>query len=274
LVEKLLVREDRTEAAIKERRELIAVLRARLAGFSTPEARRLDLLADYLVRKSVWGLGGDGWAYDIGYGGLDHVIANLRDINLLVMDTEVYSNTGGQASKSTPVGASAKFAFAGKEVHKKDLGLIAMTYGHVYVASVAIGAKDLQAVKAFVEADSYPGPSIIIAYSHCIAHGYDLDEGPAHQKLAVDSGIWPLYRFDPRRIEQGLPPLQLDAEPKGEGVAEYMKSETRFRMVEKMDKSRFDMLVKQHEADIKKKIHLYKQLAQLTCAPTLQQVQG
>jgi len=274
LVEKLLAPEERTEVSIKDRRDLVVALRQKLTGVQTPEARRLDLLADYLVRKSIWGLGGDGWAYDIGYGGLDHVIANMRDINLLVMDTEVYSNTGGQASKSTPVGASAKFAAAGKDVHKKDLGLIAMTYGHVYVASVAVGARDLQAVKAFVEADSYPGPSIIIAYSHCIAHGYDLDLGPAHQKAAVESGVWPLYRFDPRRAQQGLPPLQLDYDPKGEGIIDYMKSETRFRMVEKLDKARFERLCKQAEGEIQRKVAMYKQLAALTCAPTKEQVQA
>ena len=164
-------------------------------------AATLDRLADYLVKKSVWIVGGDGWAYDIGYGGLDHVLASGANVNVLVLDTEVYSNTGGQQSKSTPTGAAAKFAAAGKTGGKKDLGLMAMAYGHVYVAQVAFGAKDAQTLKAFLEAEAYPGPSLIIAYSHCIAHGYDMAFGLEHQKLAADSGYWPLYRFDPRRAD-------------------------------------------------------------------------
>ena len=163
--------------------------------------RELDALADYLVKKSVWIVGGDGWAYDIGYGGLDHVLASGANVNVLVLDTEVYSNTGGQQSKATPTGAAAKFAVAGKGGGKKDLGLMAMAYGHVYVAQVAFGAKDAQTLKAFIEAESYPGPSLIIAYSHCIAHGYDMAFGIEHQKLATDSGYWPLYRYDPRRAD-------------------------------------------------------------------------
>ena len=186
----------------------VEALRARLAGLPSAEARRLETLADYLVKKSVWLVGGDGWAYDIGYGGLDHVLANRRDVNILVIDTEVYSNTGGQQSKATPLGAAAKFAAAGKPVGKKDLGLLANMYGHVYVAKVAFGAKMAQTAQAFLEAESYPGPSLIIAYSHCIAHGYDMAHGASQQKLAVDSGVWPLYRFDPRRLVKGEPPLQ------------------------------------------------------------------
>ena len=198
-----------TEAGIEAQRERVAVLEGQ-AGRppSPPEAKWLLLLADYLVKKSVWIVGGDGWAYDIGYGGLDHVLAQGRNVNLLVLDTEVYSNTGGQASKSTPIGAAAKFAMAGKSLPKKDLGMIAMAYGNVYVAKVAMGAKDVQTVKAFQEAESFDGPSIIIAYSHCIAHGFDLVQGCEQQKLAVDSGHWPLFRFDPRRIAQGEAPLQ------------------------------------------------------------------
>jgi pyruvate-ferredoxin/flavodoxin oxidoreductase len=263
VVELLLLDEPRTEVGIAERRAQIAALRTTLAGIQDPRARRLEDLADYLARKSVWALGGDGWAYDIGYGGLDHVIANMRDINLLVMDTEVYSNTGGQASKATPIGASAKFAVAGKEIHKKDLGHIAMTYGHVYVASVAMGARDAQTVKAFVEADSYDGPSIIIAYSHCIAHGFELNEGAAHQKMAVESGIWPLYRFDPRRIQEGLPPLQIDAKPTGEGVVEFMRNETRFKMIEKQDPARFAELVKAQERYVRRRIAQYEEMAKI-----------
>ncbi len=263
LVAALLEREERSEAAVLKRRELVAQLRSQLAGIDSPEARRLEELADYFVRKSVWGVGGDGWAYDIGYGGLDHVLANRRDMNLLVMDTEVYSNTGGQQSKATPLGAAAKFASAGKEVQKKDLGLMAMSYGHVYVASIAMGARDNQTVKAFVEADSYDGPSIIIAYSHCIAHGYDLALGLSQQKLAVESGIWPLYRFDPRRIEQGLPPLQLDYKPKDINVLEYMRNETRFRMVEKMDPARFKGLAEKALLATERRVSLYRQMSEM-----------
>jgi pyruvate-ferredoxin/flavodoxin oxidoreductase len=170
----------------------------------------LQSLADYLVRKSVWIIGGDGWAYDIGYGGLDHVLASGRNVNVLVMDTEVYSNTGGQMSKATPRAAVAKFAAGGKPAPKKDLGLMAMTYGNVYVASVAMGARNEHTLRAFLEAESYDGPSLIIAYAHCIAHGINMAQGMDQQKLAVDSGRWLLYRYDPRRSEQGENPLSLD----------------------------------------------------------------
>ena len=264
LVEKLLMNEERTETGIAQRRELITALKEKLAGIETVEARRLLDLADYLARKSVWSLGGDGWAYDIGYGGLDHVIANFRDHNLLVLDTEVYSNTGGQASKATPLAASAKFAAAGKDIHKKDLGLIAMSYGHVYVASVALGAKDAQTVKAFAEADAYPGPSLIIAYSHCIAHGYDLVHGLDQQKRAVNTGLWPLYRFDPRRIEEGKPALQLDSKVTDPDILGYMRNETRFRMVEKMNPARFKGLAEQSVEYTKRRAHLYETLANLS----------
>ncbi len=192
-------------------------------------------IADNLVRRSVWIIGGDGWAYDIGYGGLDHVLASGRDVNVLVMDTEVYSNTGGQCSKSTPRGAVAKFAAGGKPLRKKDLGLIAMGYGSVYVASVAMGAKDEHTLKAFIEAESYPGPSLIIAYSHCIAHGIDLDRGAGakQQRLAVESGQWLLYRYDPRRADKGENPLQLDSAAAKTKVQDYLLSENRFKMLTK-----------------------------------------
>jgi pyruvate-ferredoxin/flavodoxin oxidoreductase len=267
LAGRLMEEEERSEAGIARRREEVAALRQKLAGLEAPEARRLEGIADYLTRKSVWSLGGDGWAYDIGYGGLDHCMASMRDHNMLVLDTEVYSNTGGQASKATPIGAAAKFAASGKAVHKKDLGMIAMTYGHAYVASVASGANPLQTVKAFIEADSYPGPSIIIAYSHCIAHGYELEDGPAHQKLAVDCGIWPLYRFDPRRIEAGLPPLQLDAKPTKIDVIEYMRKETRFRMVEKAFPERFAQLAQDALDYTRCHARMYEQLAALVPKP-------
>jgi len=211
----------------------------------------------------VWAIGGDGWAYDIGYGGLDHVLAQGRDVNLLVLDTEVYSNTGGQQSKATPMGAAAKFAMAGKDVAKKDLGMIAMTYGNVYVAKVAFGAKDAQTVRAFQEADSYHGTSIIIAYSHCIAHGFDLANGAEQQKLAVDSGSWPLYRWDPRRIALGESPLKMDSAPGKTDLGKYMRNETRFRMVEQQDPKRFAMLLEKAQIALSNRFVAYEHLAKL-----------
>jgi pyruvate-ferredoxin/flavodoxin oxidoreductase len=221
------------EAGIYEQRERVAALKQQLAADSSSDAKMLLAIADNLVRRSVWILGGDGWAYDIGYGGLDHVLASGRDVNVLVMDTEVYSNTGGQCSKSTPRGAVAKFAAGGKALRKKDLGLIAMSYGDVYVASVAIGAKDEQTLRAFIEAESYPGPSLIVAYSHCIAQGIDLDRGVGarQQRLAVESGQWLLYRFDPRRAERGENPLQLDSAAAKTKVLDFLLSENRFKML-------------------------------------------
>ena len=235
LADGILTANQSDEAGIYEQRERVAALKSKLVGQTTAEARLLLTLADKLVKKSVWILGGDGWAYDIGYGGLDHVLATGHKVNVLVMDTEVYSNTGGQCSKATPRGAVAKFAAGGKPGGKKDLGLIAMTYGHIYVASVAMGYKDEHTLKAFLEAESYPGPSLIIAYSHCIAHGINLDAGVGakQQKLAVESGQWLLYRFDPRRADRGENPLQLDsAAPKGK-VQDYLMSENRFKMLTK-----------------------------------------
>jgi len=221
------------------------------------------------VKKSVWLVGGDGWAYDIGYGGLDHVLANRRDVNVLVMDTEVYSNTGGQQSKATPLGAAAKFAAAGKPIGKKDLGLLANMYGHVYVAKVAFGAKMAQTAQAFLEAESYPGPSLIIAYSHCIAHGYDMAQGASQQKLAVDSGVWPLYRFDPRRLVKGEPPLRLDYGPPKGRVEDYLRNESRFRMVERADPARYKAFVAESQADAQRRYAVYQQLAGIT-VPVIQ----
>jgi pyruvate-ferredoxin/flavodoxin oxidoreductase len=269
LVTEILEADQTTEAGVVAQRQRVAALRQRaalqqrLGKIDTPFARRLDLLADYLVEKSVWMIGGDGWAYDIGYGGLDHVLSMRRNVNILVLDTEVYSNTGGQASKSTPLGAAAKFAAAGKPTQKKDLGLMAMSYGHVYVASVAFGAKDTQTVQAFQEAASYDGPSLIIAYSHCIAHGYDLRYGAEQQKLAVNSGVWPLYRYDPRRVARGEPPLVIDLPPGRVSVAEYMRNETRFRMVEKIDPRRFRKLAAAARDHATRRVALYEQLARI-----------
>jgi pyruvate-ferredoxin/flavodoxin oxidoreductase len=262
LVKDLLSADHHSEVGIQAQRERIKALRAKLRGIESPDARRLDLLADYLVRKSVWLVGGDGWAFDIGYGGLDHVLSMNRDVNVLVLDTEVYSNTGGQASKATPLGASAKFAAQGKDMDKKDLGLMAMNYGHVYVASVAFGAKDTQTVRAFLEADSYEGPSLIIAYSHCIAHGYDLAFGADQQQRAVASGVWPLYRYDPRRVASGEPPLIIDAPAGKVPVQEYMKNETRFRMVEKIDPVRFNRFAQEAQRAAQRRIAVYQYLAQ------------
>jgi pyruvate-ferredoxin/flavodoxin oxidoreductase len=261
LVRELLEADQSNEAGIRAQRERVELLRARLAHIQSLEADRLRELADYLVKKSVWIVGGDGWAYDIGFGGLDHVLASDRDVNVLVLDTEVYSNTGGQASKATPRGAAAKFAASGKSIAKKDLGLIAMSYGHVYVARVAFGAKDAQTLRAFTEAESYAGPSIIIAYSHCIAHGYDLVHGPRQQKLAVECGMWNLFRYDPRRTTRGEPPLEIDSAPPKGSMLEYARNESRFRMVERTDPQRFAMLMKESENDAKRRLALYGELA-------------
>jgi pyruvate-ferredoxin/flavodoxin oxidoreductase len=260
----LLDADQSNEAGIAAQRERVTALRRRLAELTSAEARRLETLADYLVKKSVWLVGGDGWAYDIGYGGLDHVLANRRDINILVMDTEVYSNTGGQQSKATPLGAAAKFASAGKPIGKKDLGLLANMYGHVYVAKVAFGAKMAQTAQAFLEAESYAGPSLIIAYSHCIAHGYDMAQGASQQKLAVDSGVWPLYRFDPRRLVKGEPPLHLDYGPPKAKVADYLRNESRFRMVERADPARYKAFVAESTAAAQRRYAVYQQLAGIT----------
>ena len=264
LVTAVMAADQSTEAGIAEQRKRVAILHEKLAKATDAEAKRLLSVSDYLVRKNVWIVGGDGWAYDIGYGGLDHVLSMNRDVNILVLDTEVYSNTGGQQSKATPLGAAAKFAAAGKSIAKKDLGLMAMSYGHVYVARIAFGAKDAQTVKAFTEAESYPGPSLIIAYSHCIAHGYDMAYGLDQQKLAVGSGIWPLYRFDPRRVEQGQPPLTLDSGAPTNSVADYQKGETRFRMVEKQDPVRFKQLQAAARKGALQQVAVYQQLSALT----------
>ncbi|HEX6902640.1 MAG TPA: pyruvate:ferredoxin (flavodoxin) oxidoreductase [Thermoanaerobaculia bacterium] len=264
LVTGLLTAGETGEEAVRERRALVEALRDRLRDIPGPEARRLENLADVLVPRSVWLVGGDGWAYDIGFGGLDHVLATGRNVNVLVLDTEVYSNTGGQQSKATPLGAAAKFAVAGKEIPKKDLGLLAMSYGHIYVARIAFGAKINQTVQALLEAEAYPGPSLVIAYSHCIAHGYDLVHGVDQQKLAVESGVWPLYRFDPRRVAEGLPPLRLDSGEPTASVAEYMGHETRFRMTEKQDPERFKRLLESAALHAARRRSVYQQLAGLT----------
>jgi pyruvate-ferredoxin/flavodoxin oxidoreductase len=259
----LLEADQAGQHGIETQRERVRALRTRLGEIARPEARRLADLADYLVKKSVWLVGGDGWAYDIGFGGLDHVLSLGRNVNALVLDTEVYSNTGGQQSKATPMGAAAKFAVAGKETGKKDLGLLAMSYGHVYVARIAFGGKINQTVQALLEAEAFPGPSLIIAYSHCIAHGYDLSQGVRQQELAVASGVWPLYRFDPRRIAQGEPPLQLDSAAPRIKASEYMRNEGRFRRVEQLDPERFRRLSAAADREAERRYAVYQQLAGL-----------
>jgi pyruvate-ferredoxin/flavodoxin oxidoreductase len=269
LVGAILNADQTDEAGIYEQRERVTALKEKLKGLNTIEAKALLAIADNLVKKSVWIVGGDGWAYDIGYGGLDHVLASGRDINVLVLDTEVYSNTGGQMSKSTPRGAVAKFAAAGKPTGKKDLGLIAMTYGHIYVASVAMGYKDEHTLRAFVEAESYPGPSLIIAYSHCIAHGIALDMGVGarQQKLAVESGQWLLYRYDPRRAMAGEKPLQLDSQAAKSKLQDYLLSENRFKMLMKSKPEEARKFFNQAQQDADARWQLYQHMASREVKP-------
>jgi len=222
-------------------------------------------VADYLVRKSIWALGGDGWAYDIGYGGLDHVLASGADVNVLVLDTEVYSNTGGQMSKSTPRAAVAQFAAAGKSMPKKELGLLMMTYGNIYVAKVALGANPNQTVKAFVEGEAYPGPSLIIAYSHCIAHGINMTKGFDEQKRAVECGYWPLYRFNPLLKEQGKNPLQLDSKAPSLDFVDYAYGENRYRTLKQSKPEEAARLMELAKKDVAEKYRLIEQLANLKC---------
>jgi len=261
LADALVQAEQVTEEDIAAQRARVAELLDKLAGLSTPEANQLKSIADMLVKRSVWILGGDGWAYDIGYGGLDHVLASGRDVNVLVLDTQVYSNTGGQMSKATPRAAVAKFAAGGKPLPRKDLGMIAMTYGNIYVAQVAMGSNDTQTVKAFVEAESYPGPSLIIAYSHCIAHGINMRLGFDQQKGAVDSGSWVLYRYDPRRAEQGQNPLQLDSRAPKIPLKDYAYNETRFRMLAQSKPKEAERLLALAQQDANDRWRRYQQLA-------------
>jgi len=263
LIEELIRPFPENDEEIKKQRARVAELKGHLQSMAGQEARKLEMLADYLVPKSVWIVGGDGWAYDIGYGGLDHVLSTKHNVNILVLDTGVYSNTGGQASKATPLGAAAKFAARGKDMNKKDLGLMALSYGHVYVASVALGAQEGHTLRAFLEAGSYPGPSIIIAYSHCIAQGYDLRMGAQQQKLAVDCGVWPLYRYDPRRLPAGEPPLIVDAEGGKIPVSEYMTKETRFKMVEKLDPAAFRRYAEESQRAAERRMAVYRHISQL-----------
>jgi pyruvate-ferredoxin/flavodoxin oxidoreductase len=272
----ILGSEGRDEASIAAQRERIAELEHRLAvlpGELDGDCRELLDLADELIPKSVWIVGGDGWAYDIGSGGLDHVLASGRNVNVLVLDTEVYSNTGGQASKATPRAAVAKFAMRGKPTGKKDLGMMAMAYGNVYVAQIALGANDMQTVRAFVEAEAWPGPSLIIAYSTCIAHGIDMATSMTHQKDAVKSGYWPLYRFDPA-AERGDHPFHLDSKAPALPLKDFVGQEARFAMLARTSPGRFEDLMEQAQRDIHERWRLYEQLAGVTrTAPGLPDVE-
>jgi pyruvate-ferredoxin/flavodoxin oxidoreductase len=261
LAQSLLNPDQSDEAGIYEQRERVGLLKEKLMRMDSPAARNLFSLADYLVRKSVWIIGGDGWAYDIGYGGLDHVFASGKNVNILVLDTEVYSNTGGQMSKATPRGAVAKFAAGGKPRPKKDLAMLAMSYGNVYVARVAMGANDTQTVQAFIEAEQYDGPSLIIAYSHCIAHGINMTKGMEQQKLAVNSGYWPLFRYNPLLADAGKSPLHLDSRPPAIPVKEYMYRETRFKMLTKSKPAEAERLLQLAQQDVQNRWRTYEHLA-------------
>jgi len=261
LVEAIINADQKDEADIFEQRERVEVLKTKLTSIDSPESKQLLSLADMLVKKSVWIVGGDGWAYDIGFGGLDHVMASGRNVNILVLDTEVYSNTGGQASKSTPRGAVAKFAAAGKPGPKKDLALMAANYGNVYVARVAMGAKDEHTLKSFIEAESYDGPSIIIAYSHCIAHGIDMMRGMQNQKAAVASGHWPLFRYDPRRVDEGQNPFVLDSGAPKMKIDEYLRMENRYQMLTKSHPAEAKVLWRKAQEDVNARWRMYQRMA-------------
>jgi pyruvate-ferredoxin/flavodoxin oxidoreductase len=264
----LLAADQSSDAGIADQRERVERLKTLLRGVDDADARELLAMADDLVRRSVWIVGGDGWAYDIGYGGLDHVLAFGRKVNVLVLDTEVYSNTGGQASKATPRGAVAKFAAGGKLSGKKDLALMVMTYGNVYVARVAMGANDAQTLRAFREAESYPGPSLIIAYSHCIAHGYDMRHGMDQQKAAVLSCHWPLFRYNPARSREGKNPMQLDSKPPSLPLKRYAYNETRYTMLAHSDPEAARRLLAAAEDDVRARWRLYEHWAAMAGAGT------
>ncbi|MEW8684007.1 MAG: pyruvate:ferredoxin (flavodoxin) oxidoreductase, partial [Candidatus Thiodiazotropha endolucinida] len=268
LCDALLGSEQQNEAEIFEQRQRIDMLKEKLADLDTPEAKRLLAVADRLARKSVWLVGGDGWAYDIGYGGVDHVLASGRNVNILLLDTETYSNTGGQTSKATPLGAVAKFSASGKPTNKKDIALMAMSYGNVYVGQVAFGAKDVHTLRIFLEAESYEGPSLIICYSPCIAHGVDLSNNIRQQELAVDSGHWPLFRYDPRRTEKGENPLKMDSKEPSIPYRDFASTETRFSVLERTHPDLSERFMRQAQQHIKTRYQLYEQLAKLAVGET------
>jgi pyruvate-ferredoxin/flavodoxin oxidoreductase len=257
----LLEARQNDEAGIYEQRQRVEELRKTLAGKASADAKNLLSLADALVKKSVWIMGGDGWAYDIGFGGLDHVLASGKNVNILVLDTEVYSNTGGQMSKSTPRSAVAKFAAGGKPLEKKDLGMLAMAYGTVYVAMVAMGANDMQTIRAFMEAEAYDGPSLIIAYSHCIAHGINMTKGMTNQKAAVESGHWPLYRFNPLLAREGKNPFKLDSKSPKIKFEDYAYMEARYKMLTKSNPEAAKLLMGKAEEDTRNRYKIYEEMA-------------
>ena len=263
LAHAILEAEQNNEAGIRAQRIRVALLKARLGAAADAESRELFILADSLVKRAVWIVGGDGWAYDIGYGGLDHVLASGENVNILVLDTEVYSNTGGQRSKSTPRAAVAKFAAAGKATAKKDLALMAMTYGNVYVARVAMGAGDMQTLKAFLEAEAYDGPSLVIAYGPCIAHGFDMAHGLDQQKLAVQSGHWPLFRFNPCLIAEGKSPMQLDSQPPSISLEQYVYNEARYTMLKQSHPETAKRLLEEAQQDVRDRWKLYEMWAHM-----------
>jgi pyruvate-ferredoxin/flavodoxin oxidoreductase len=258
----ILENNQSTPEEIESQRAVVGDLKTALAKSNHPEAKNLLGITDYLIKKSVWVFGGDGWAYDIGYGGLDHVLASGRNVNVLVMDTEVYSNTGGQMSKATPIGAIAKFAAGGKPIRKKDLGLMAMSYGYVYVAKIAMGYNRIQTIKAFSEAESYDGPSLIIAYSHCIAHGINMTTGMNQQKAAVTSGMWPLYRFNPEVAKEGNNPLSLDSKEATIPIEDYIYNEIRYRSLKQAKPEQAAKFLEQAKADAKSQWNMYKHMAE------------
>jgi pyruvate-ferredoxin/flavodoxin oxidoreductase len=264
LADGLLNGNQETQEGVDAKRELIDQLKSKLKGRGETAARDLLGVADVLVKKSVWIVGGDGWAYDIGYGGLDHVLASGQDVNILVLDTEVYSNTGGQASKATPLGAVAKFAAGGKPTIKKDLGMTAIRYGNVYIAQIAMGANDTHTVKAFVEAEAHRGPSLLIAYSQCIAHGIEMAKGMQQQKLAVESGYWPLYRFNPALEGEGKNPFQLDSHDPKIRLEDYVYTEGRYRMLQRSDPQAAKRLLARAQESVNHRWAQYKKLAAAT----------
>jgi pyruvate-ferredoxin/flavodoxin oxidoreductase len=267
LAEALITADQRPEAGIRAQRERVAELRDRLARCDHPRAAELESVAEWLIRRSVWIIGGDGWAYDIGYGGLDHVLALSHDVNILVLDTEVYSNTGGQTSKATPVGAVARFSAGGKATAKKDLARIASDYGHVYVATVAYGAKDVHTLKVFHEAEAYAGPSLIVAYSPCIAHGVDMLYNQRQQDMAVKSGHWPLFRHDPRLEAAGANPFKLDSAAPSQPMQTFMDSETRFAMLARSHPEVAGQLAAEAQREADRRYRAYAELAARPAAP-------
>jgi pyruvate-ferredoxin/flavodoxin oxidoreductase len=262
LAEALVKADQREEAGLYEQRDRVALLLEKLVASNHPRAKELASVAEWLIRRSVWIIGGDGWAYDIGFGGLDHVLALPYDVNILVLDTEVYSNTGGQTSKATPIGAVAKFSAGGKATAKKDLARLASNYNHVYVATVAYGAKDTQTLRVFQEAEAYPGPALIVAYSPCIAHGYDMLYNQRQQELAVKSGHWPLFRFDPRLAEAGGNPFKLDSAAPSQPIKAFMESETRFAMLARSHPEAAQHFLEEAQKEAERRFKAYQDMAQ------------